>query len=285
MEKVIAKNRLDKNDLEEIRQLEKACSNVEKLNMKLNWDMLESRSGALSDDFLYYDNGTLVGYLGMYGFGRDEIEITGMVHPECRKRGIFSELYKAAKVECIKRKIGKILLVTERAVSSYKGLVDSLGAAYEFSEYKLVRDCLPASFDTVHGVKLRKANSKDMHFLLEVDAASFGNNFDEVEEVLADERSWNSSYIGELEGVMLGKIRIVMENKNGGIYGFGILPEYRGRGYGREILLLAINELIKNNPDKIMLEVASANERALNLYKSCGFVEETVYDYYQIKLS
>lgn len=288
MNQIIARKILGKSELTEIKQLEDICKKAERegLNMKLNWEMLTSRTGFEADDFLYYEGDRLIGYLGMYEFGRDEIEITGMVHPDFRRRGIFSELYETAKSECKKRKIGKILLVTERKISNSRDFVNSVKGVYGFSEYKMVRDNLPAENVIKHGIILKKASDKDKSFLLKIDEICFGKTIDKLEEMFAfaDERSLNTSYIGELDGIQIGKIRAVIENNNGCIYGFGVLSELRGRGYGREILVLAINELIKNNIDKVILEVESANDRALKLYKSCGFVEETIYDYYQIKL-
>jgi ribosomal protein S18 acetylase RimI-like enzyme len=69
------------------------------------------------------------------------------------------------------------------------------------------------------------------------------------------------------------------------ISGFCVYPDKRGKGYGREILAITINEALKNKPENyIQLEVACENERALSLYKSCGFKEYTIYDYYEIVL-
>lgn len=281
---IIAKMGLGKEELANIKSLNDACNKFEKLNMKLNWDMLETRPGDVADDYFYYIDDKVVGYLGMYGFGRSEIEITGMVHPDFRRKGIFTELFNCAKKECIARGIGRILLICEGNVASGSGFAQSLNSKYDFSEYRMERNTACCETVQKHEITLKPAAKEDAEFLLFVDSIAFGTSIEETKDFWSKEEIWNSTFIAEYKGVNIGKIRNVVEDGNGGIYGFCVLPEYRGKGYGREILGLSINELIKLNPGKITLEVACQNERALNLYKSCGFEVVTVYDYYEITL-
>lgn len=279
---IVVKKGLSKEDIKSIGQLNDACNRVEKLNMKLNWDMLETRSKDIGDDFFYFVEDKIVGYLGMYGFGRDEIEITGMVHPDFRGKGIFNELFSCARLECAKRGIERILLICERKVASGSGFAKMLDSKYDFSEYKMERNNDYSEAPLRQGILLKAATEDNVEFLLNMDALAFGISTDEVKEHFGDEKIWNSTFIGEYEGTNIGKIRTVIEDGNGYIYGFGVLPSYRGKGYGREILGLGIKELLKLHPNKIMLEVACDNERALNLYKSCGFEISTIYDYYEV---
>jgi ribosomal protein S18 acetylase RimI-like enzyme len=51
---------------------------------------------------------------------------------------------------------------------------------------------------------------------------------------------------------------------------------------GRALLLEAIEKLKDANADKIMLQVEAKNAKALSLYKSCGFQETSVMDYYEL---
>lgn len=48
--------------------------------------------------------------------------------------------------------------------------------------------------------------------------------------------------------------------------------KYQGKGYGKQILLWAINYINKKNEKPIFLHVAKYNEKALNLYKDNGFI-------------
>ncbi|MNW11442.1 ribosomal-protein-alanine N-acetyltransferase [compost metagenome] len=69
--------------------------------------------------------------------------------------------------------------------------------------------------------------------------------------------------------------------ESGFIYGFCVLPEYRGKGYGRQILSQTITALKeKDQAVEIKLEVSVENEKALGLYESCGFATRNANDYY-----
>lgn len=51
----------------------------------------------------------------------------------------------------------------------------------------------------------------------------------------------------------------------------GVVPAWRGRGLGRELLRWAVNELRRRGIDRIDLNVEADNERATRLYRSHGF--------------
>ena len=51
----------------------------------------------------------------------------------------------------------------------------------------------------------------------------------------------------------------------------GVLPEWRGRGLGRELLRWAVAELRLRGAGRIQLSVEAENERALGLYRRAGF--------------
>ena len=48
--------------------------------------------------------------------------------------------------------------------------------------------------------------------------------------------------------------------------------EYQNKGYGKKLLLWAMNLIRKNNNDPITLHVAKWNKNALKLYTNIGFV-------------
>jgi RimJ/RimL family protein N-acetyltransferase len=51
--------------------------------------------------------------------------------------------------------------------------------------------------------------------------------------------------------------------------------DYQGRGYGRDAMRLLIAYGFRSfNLHKIWLEVGAGNERAVHVYRACGFVEE-----------
>ncbi len=49
------------------------------------------------------------------------------------------------------------------------------------------------------------------------------------------------------------------------------LPEYMGKGYGKQLLAEAVKELEKMGFDHIFLQVLEENHRARHFYEKCGF--------------
>lgn len=61
-----------------------------------------------------------------------------------------------------------------------------------------------------------------------------------------------------------------------GSLGMGVLPEYRGKGIGRQLLQACISKAATKGITRIELEVRADNERAIALYKALGFEIEAV---------
>ena len=61
----------------------------------------------------------------------------------------------------------------------------------------------------------------------------------------------------------------------------GVSPQYQGKGYGKEILNLIIQDLKSTAIEKISIEVDSNNQIAFNLYRKCGFQVETSFGYFR----
>ena len=80
----------------------------------------------------------------------------------------------------------------------------------------------------------------------------------------------------------IGSLRLVYLSEEIGIYGFVVRPEYRGKGYGRQLLQEVIRDVRSESPKEIMLEVDVTNTNALGLYHSLGFEIKTTYDYYKV---
>lgn len=281
---LVKKQGLTQADLEEIRQLAQRCNAYERLDLKLNWSILEQRPADQTNDFLFYEDGKLVGFIPLFSFSEGEAEISGMVHPAYRRRGIFTTLYREVRAECQQRGLMKILLIVEPISAAGQAFVHALGADYDHTEYKMVLEKLvmPTRFD--EHLHLRPATLKDLPLLAHITAVSFDMPEDDVSWYVADklEQPEHGFYVGEMDGVVIGKIDVSYSSHGGHIYGFGVLPVYQGRGYGRQILARTVQEILVRGHQQITLEVATTNKQALSLYQSCGFNEMSCYDYYRV---
>jgi len=281
----VARLGLDTTDLGEIKYLAQVCNKYEGLDMKLNWNILCNRPQNELNDFLYYVDGQLVGFLALFSFNLQEGEISGMVHPAYRRRGIFSILLKAASQECRRRNLPKLLLIVEQASPAGQAFVQHLSTTYHHSEYKMVLE-EPRLTNTLSNQRLhiRPTCLEDLQVLSHITALAFAMPEKDVDWYSEDTLSQadHRYYVGEIDGIVIGKIDVSLSEDAGLIFGFAVLPEYQGQGYGRQILAHAVSEILSGGQQNIWLEVLTDSKRALLLYQSCGFKETGCYDYYLI---
>ena len=124
----------------------------------------------------------------------------------------------------------------------------------------------PTGFDA--RLHFREARIDDLPAFKQITAEAFGMADDEVDwySVKALENPARRYYLATLANVVIGKLEVLLEEQSAFIYGFAVLPEYRGRGYGRQILARTIQELLALGRERIALEVATENRNALSLY-------------------
>ncbi|GLV58691.1 N-acetyltransferase [Dictyobacter sp. S3.2.2.5] len=290
---LIEKRTLSANEIEQLKQLADVCERHESLHMRIEWSMLRQRTGLVVKDFLYYDNGALIGYLGLDDQGSQQNEIVGMVHPEYRRRGIFKQLLTIAVVESRARGMKQLILVCERNSASGHGFVRALGATLSESEHSMVLTTVLQRKAFDDHLEIHKADASEAEALIKVQSESFGDSEEATRRRVLHclqnpARPYYLAVFGD-EDVgcrePVGSFRLDMVEDAVGVYAFGVRPAYQGRGYGRQMLEEAIFILRGQDPDrKIILDVDVENSRALRLYQSCGFSIYTTYDYYVLDL-
>lgn len=260
------------------------CNDHDQIKLKLNDFMLQQRPANETNDFLYFLHGELIGFLGLYQFNAQEVEISGMVHPAHRRKGHFSTLLEAAKIEIARRNIPKLIFINAETSPTGKLILESHGAKYSFSEYwmALTKTRVP---NMQHPLQLRSTDTPDIPFVAHAMAIGFQMNESETLELMTIDPNGTekNSYrkVIELSGTSIGTISINQPDETSAfIYGFVILPEYQRRGYGRQALALAIQTAQDSGCTTIELEVACENKNALSLYQSCGFEVQRANDYY-----
>lgn len=276
---------LNQSQLAHIRQLEQICNQFEGLTMKLNWATLRSRPTDEVNDFLFYINDKPVGYLALYIFNKRQAEVSAMTHPDYRQRGIFKQLLAAAGSELDKRDIPDFLFICEPASVSGTNAMKAIGAAYNFSEYKM--DLKAAAKATSKPeLQIRPAYREDIADLARMDEICFdvpvGVSESYLKEKLSDLQ--RTILIATVGSKVAGKIQVLIAESETYISGFCILPEYRSKGYGTAILTDTVQQLVTRGHQNITLEVEANNRSALSLYERCGFEATTAYDYYRLPL-
>lgn len=287
-EGVHARKRLTAAELEAITDLANTCNQWEQINVTipLNLSILQNRDGTEANDFLYYCNGQLAGFLGMYSFSnKHEAEITIMVDPHFRKRHIASTLLKEASQHWKSRGFQSQLLITDRSSLSGKAFLAAINAVYQFSEHSMIlnRDKVPISNEKA--VQLVRAARTDHVHIQTILAESFSFSdktaMEMIRHTISDAR--HALYVVRDGSSSIGTVTVSEHPEELYIRAFAVRPSYQGKGYGRKILMQLIEMLINQSTKAIMIEVETSNKNALHLYESCGFRVSSAYDYYSLQ--
>ncbi|UCE29817.1 MAG: GNAT family acetyltransferase, partial [Candidatus Bathyarchaeota archaeon] len=84
-------------------------------------------------------------------------------------------------------------------------------------------------------------------------------------------------FIALLKNRVIGSVMTGYDGHRGWLYYLAVLPEHQKRGYGRQLVEKAINELRKLGCSKVNLQVRTINASVVDFYKHLGFkIEERV---------
>ncbi len=284
---IILKEWINEKYYREIKGLENICIQRDSISFKLELEyklsnLKQSEIFNNINEFMFYTNNLLIGYIGIGDFGGASLEINGMVHPDYRKMGVFSKLFSLVKDEWMKRKHKEMLLLSDKKSVSGIKFIKNVSESYDHSEYDMFLNINMVPTLEQYSLSLKSAIKTDCAKVAKMDSEFFDIIVKEDDEYIIENIENETTFIASADNIDIGKVRIELNNGVGGIYGLGILSNYRGNGYGRELLLSSISKLINMGADKIVLQVETNNKNALSLYKSCGFEENYVMEYYKL---
>jgi ribosomal protein S18 acetylase RimI-like enzyme len=280
----VSDTRLSAEQLTQIELLADLCNHQDGIELKLNWEHMRTGSVWERNDFLYEQDGQIVGYLGLSAPNRREIEITGVVHPDYRRRGIFHYLYEQATEEIRSRQIPRVVFSVNHVGPSGQAFAKAQGARYSFTEYEMVLGTATPLEKGNPGLTVDYAATEDEVFVVDCMFTCFDVPEEESRETfLQAMTSINRQiYIVRLDGKPMGMIGAVFGGMAVKVQGLGILPAYRKQGYGRQAFAEAVHKLLGDGHPNIEFKVRCANTASLAMYQACGFEVATAYDYYEI---
>jgi GNAT superfamily N-acetyltransferase len=273
-------------EIQQVFELAQIClqSDQSSLNPILDVSLLRSPKGEIAKAFLFYVDKRLAGFLGItVASNGGEVRLTGMVHPNERRKKIATKLLTAAKTELDKHTKKRRLIVCNRSSSTGNEFIKSIGAPFEFSEYHLT--LIPTGLPSLHKntIDLRRVESHDIPVVQSILMKCFGDTKEEALPFI--ERAMKakefSIYIAKLGIWSIGTITITNEGSEMYLSKFAVQPIFQGKGYGKQILLQCIEQIRKEDDKPIKLRVQVEHESKLELYKSCGFYETDHYDYFR----
>lgn len=300
------KETISSEDYEAIQALEKICVQTDGTALKLELDYklgvaAEYKENSVKpleklNEFMYYDGDQLIGYIGIDCFGGvgAALEVNGMVHPNYRRQGIFTRLSGLVLDEWRRRNSGDLLLLCDRKASAGQAFIQKMDVVLAHAEYEMYLNQHKLSPEQINiaintsGIKLRKATNADAKEIAMQNEIYFGRaaSENEADWIMpeTEEKRGLTIYLAELDGKCIGKVHLQLNGGTGGIYGLGVMPEYRGKGLGRAILLAGVEMFKAAGASEIMLQVEAQNANALGLYEACGFEVTSTMDYFKKRL-
>jgi ribosomal protein S18 acetylase RimI-like enzyme len=273
---------LSPSALQAIADLERRVVAADGGRLKLEWNALHHRAGRDVEDLLWWSDGRLLGFLGIYSHSAPVLELAGMVDPEYRRRGIGAALLDEALHVCHDRVHTATLLVVPRTSVAGRAVALRRGGTLDHSEHALQLLGQPNHVSVDPLVTMRAACVQDLPAVHELLDLGFGWRPSTSDDHDNDHLSSvdPTILVVERHSALIGTVRLIHERDTAGIYGFVIHPDHQGRGIGRDVLHRLCRKAWADGAKSVSLEVATDNDRALNLYTSLGFTQVTTEDYY-----
>jgi ribosomal protein S18 acetylase RimI-like enzyme len=278
-------NKLSEDIIKEIREVELICKDHDKLNGSIFLDISINFNPEMNPLFLLYEDHRLVSLISIFVPTSEEAEISAYTLPNYRRRGYFKMLLDEAIEEVKKYSISDLVFVCETQSNDGKKVMKKLNAELDFTEYLLSYKGLSSDMDIhqISEIKLLKSQEKDLEAIISLSQEIFNEDYEDAKSMITKsfEADNRIQYIAVLDEKPIGMGSVSFENDEASISGFGVSPQYQGKGFGREILELILKDLKSGGRADITIEVDSNNGNAFKLYRKCGFEIETSFDYYR----
>jgi len=200
---------------------------------------------------LHYEDSSLDGFAMLNGFDPEETEVTFIGKTETAVRSMFDALTQSGKAK-------SQIAIANKDDKKLVQWLTNWGFVLSYTEYRMA--FREEKFDKAGFLANKKHNLR-----------------------ITQDMSVGGTKFAYLNGEAVGEImRIETAYGIYGIYGLSVKPEWQGKGIGREFLGEILLDLSENKYDKIFLEVASDNSRAIKLYEGLAFQTEAVFDYYKL---
>ncbi len=277
----------NRQEVKQIQTLADHCSSKDQLRNKFYWNVISNRRTSAFDDILYYVDGNLIGYLGMFVFDPMEAEINAIVHPNFRHRGIFHQLLREAVLELQTRHINTCVFLCNRDSQAAQSFIQQFEPTLTYSvcHMQVVTD-IPRE-DRVD-IQFRLCGPEDVPAIASMDVDFFNASFERKLslhfENMKDKN--RKAWMVSINGVDVGKIHVRYDGQNKAFFhDLGILKEHRGKKYAKAMMLKTIDMMYKEGCKHISLDVMSDNISAIKLYERVGFDTVAIYDFLRVNLS
>ncbi|PCI36256.1 MAG: hypothetical protein COB50_05035 [Thiotrichales bacterium] len=274
--------------LKQVKNLLDICEKHDGFATKFYWNVNERRVNKdLNEAMLLDDNNECIAHISLYNFKRGELEICAMVHPEHRKQGIFTKLFKDIMSSMSIPYITHGLFICNTNAKCSIECLKKTNCTYQSTEYKMRLENQDIPIASMYDLAMRRATNDDIDTIAIMDVACFNKDFDQIKPYIKEnlENSDRKMYILTFMEKEIGKIHCHFRDEEVHIMDFCIIPEQQNHGYGRFLLQKTLRRLKKQTDKDITLDVMSDKPNAVNLYKSSGFVEYCSHQYWRYTIN
>lgn len=266
-----------------VRALDAACRAAGLGESRITWDSL-AVAEEVPNNFLVYVAGQLVGFLRADGLGTDEAEATVLVSPDINTQPVVAGLVAAALAACRAHHTPALIIAVDRRAVPVAEAVGMHGATLHFTEEKRRRASTgPVALPTSE-LAISDAEAHDAAAIAAILADDLGMDPVGFRQHIAANmvRPIYHYYIARHNGAPAATANVQQLNGDAYIYGLVVRPEFRGRGYGRLLMLRMLADLAATGDAPMYIEVEPQNTPAVTLYRSLGFETVATFDYYRL---
>jgi ribosomal protein S18 acetylase RimI-like enzyme len=275
------------DDMTRLQRLANICTQADGYAAKIYWDALQARLGNIDPlTYVLLDRGEYVAWLSAFLFTHNQAEITGLVHPAYRRRGLFRDLLQQLSSALGNFKVNTGLLIFHVQAQNLLNKLVQKGATFHHSEIDMFTQSMQSA-GKMSPIEIVPSGMSELELLLELHQQCFPTPIEQVRQRFLHTLNEPNRevFLAKVDGIPMGKIHIKDEKAHTLIHDFCIIPAYQHKGYGRSLLLNWYAQWGKNDTNTLYkVEVLGDNQPAINLYKTCGFAIKSEYVFLQFDI-
>jgi len=128
--------------------------------------------------------------------------------------------------------------------------------------------------ENLKAISVRPATSEDLPAILEIERESHPEPWSEIHFQKEMDTPYSRVLVltdDETDSVVLGYLVYWLQAEGTSLLNVTVAPKWRGLGLSRILLNAMINETVREEIPRIILEVRASNEQAIRVYDHIGF--------------
>ena len=222
---------------------------------------------------LAYDNENLIGFLRTFFFAEHEFEISMMVAPTHRRRGIATSMLDHLLPVIRSQYIHKFNITAPYGLN--EEWINQLGFDFTGVQYQMQyqpQATVPAIQLSVNNL-IRQATIDDLPYLTAIHRAGFPTENAEIADYLQMlvTDSNHKIFIIESSGLPVGKAHMRFQGDAAYLADVAVFPKHQSKGYARALISHCLHLLRDTHASSIFLDLEDHNTRARKIYLDLGF--------------